>query len=93
MYIKLFFIFLIPLLFSCSNTAIENFEDLKKIEIGMSLETAKSKMRHQPEKVETAVWDSTKYVYYYKSPAFAADYYKIIVSKKDSLVSGIDYGE
>ena len=89
---KITFLILIVNL-SCDSKPDQNFKDLQKVEIGMTLYETSSIMRNQPKSKETAYWNKDLYVHYYDSGFGASDDFMIVYSKKDSLVVEIGYGD
>ena len=89
------FIFLLTLILStsCSQEAGQNFRELKAVKPGMTIYQVRELMSNKPDKIEQAYWDSTKFVYSYKSPPAAADYYQIIFKEKDSTVVEVNLAE
>lgn len=91
---KLFVLFSIFVFFySCVSKADTNFENLKKIEKGMTIQQVDSIMIYKPNLREEAFWDKSKFVYYYESGFGSSDDFKIIFSKTDSIVTNIECGD
>lgn len=65
----------------------------KKIRKGMLNTQVDSIMTDSPKLIKEAFWDKNLYVNYYDSGFGASDDFKIIFSKKDSLVVNIEYGD
>ncbi|MFV8838328.1 hypothetical protein [Salinimicrobium soli] len=85
---------LIPgLLMSCNQKAEQNFRELKAVKPGMTINQVRELMSNNPDKIEQAYWDSTQFVYSYKSPPAAADRYQIIFTEKDSTVVKVNLAE
>lgn len=84
---------IVCIFFSCHHRHVENFEDLQKIETGMTLKEVLSKMRNEPIHAEEAYWDKGLFVYSFASPPAASDHYKVIFREKDSTVVEILYGD
>ncbi|MBC9796889.1 hypothetical protein [Sinomicrobium weinanense] len=85
---------IIILFFSaCASKADKNFTDLKKNRKGMSNTQVDLIMTNSPKLIKEAFWDKNLYVNYYDSGFGTSDDFKIIFSKKDSLVVSIEYGD
>ena len=81
------------LLYSCLSEANRNFNNLKKVEIGMTMHQVDSIMKNKPKTIEKAFWDDNLFVYYYNSGFGASDDFSIVFSKRDSLVTSIGFGD
>lgn len=81
------------ILFFVSCESSENFENLKKVKVGMPYRDAIKIMENEPISIEDAFWNDSLFVAYYYSPVAASDNYGIIYSKKDSTVVGIEWGD
>lgn len=84
----------IGLMIRCTNPrGEENFEQLKIIKIGMEMNKVHSIMPNTPISLKQSYWSDTLLVESYESGFGASDYYKIIYSKKDSVVVEIKWGD
>ena len=81
------------ILFGCNTEGEQNFEDLKKVELGMERSMVDTIMGNPPINSETANWSDSLFVESYESGFGASDYYKIIYSKKDSVVVDVGWGD
>jgi len=81
------------ILFFVSCESSENFENLKKVKVGMPYRDAVKIMENEPISIEDAFWNDSLFVAYYDSPVAASDNYGIIYSKRDSIVVGIEWGD
>lgn len=64
-----------------------------KITKGMSFDSVNVVMKNKPREIKTAFWNDSLFVQYYDSGFGASDDFKIIFSKKDSIVVDIEYGD
>lgn len=78
---------------SCNINSSNNYEDLKKIEIGMSIIEVDKIMRNNPIKLDRAIYNDSKIIEYYESPMAASDYFQIVYSSNDSIVVEIYFGD
>jgi hypothetical protein len=90
---SIIYVFCLCFLFSCSSKSDENFEDLKKIKPKMSFIEVRKIMRNKESSVENAYYDDKLLIVRYDSGMGASDDFKIILSKKDSLVISIEFGD
>ncbi|MGG5577562.1 hypothetical protein ACPDHL_09495 [Myroides sp. C15-4] len=86
------FIIVFGLFFNCSKV-VQNYNDLVKVKIGMHYREVNSIMNNKPLKVENAFWNDSLFIQNYESPSSASDDYKIVFTKKDSIVVEINYGD
>ena len=66
------------ILFGCNTEGEQNFEDLKKVELGMERSMVDTIMRNPSINSETANWSDSLFVETYESGFGASEYYKII---------------
>ena len=90
---KKLIILIVIFILSCNSKEDETYDDLLKIRKGMRLGRVDSIMRNKPREIKSAFWDNSLFVQYYDSGVGASDDFKIILSKKDSLVVDIEYGD
>jgi hypothetical protein len=82
------------LLLGCTNTNGElNFEDLKNIKVGMTIDKVHLIMTNDPIALEEAYWSDSILVERYESGFAASDDYRIIYNKADSTVKEIYWGD
>lgn len=90
--IKAIYLFCILLVYSCSSPVSEkNAENIKKVEIGMTLDEV-LKIMNNPEKVVIYPYNNDEYVYLYTSPTGYSDNFRIYISRRDSIVLRIGDG-
>ena len=90
---KKLLILIVIFILSCNSKEDETYDDLLKIRKGMRLGRVDSIMRNKPREIKSAFWDNSLFVQYYDSGVGASDDFKIVLSKKDSLVVDIEYGD
>ena len=90
---KKLMILIVIFILSCNSKEDETYDDLLKIRKGMRLGRVDSIMRNKPREIKSAFWDNSLFVQYYDSGVGASDDFKIVLSKKDSLVVDIEYGD
>lgn len=90
---KKLIILIVIFILSCNSKEDKTYDDLLKIKKGMCLSSVDSIMRNNPKEIKSAFWDNSLFVQYYDSGVGASDDFKIILSKKDSLVVDIEYGD
>ena len=90
---KKLMILIVIFILSCNSKEDETYDDLLKIRRGMRLGRVDSIMRNKPREIKSAFWDNSLFVQYYDSGVGASDDFKIVLSKKDSLVVDIEYGD
>lgn len=88
---RLLLLFVAILFFSCQSKEQENWDDLQQVKVGISLKEATRTMRNAPDIVDT--YNKDTLVLFYDSTFGSSDDYKIVISKKDSVVSKIGYGD
>lgn len=86
-------ILLVFLFAGCSGEAEQNFDDLQKIQSGMTAAQVRKVMTNNPESVQEAYWNPGLFVYFYKSPPAASDHYQVIFNKADSTVVEVNFGD
>ena len=89
---------------SCDNSAKQNYDDLTKIKVGMSIDEVRTIMRNQPidekevyyNKIKNGEIDGngkdTLYMMVYESVFGSSDDYRILISPKDSTVKKVYLG-
>jgi len=91
---NVFWIILIVFAVGCvSGESGQNFEDLSKIEKGMTIKEVGVIMRNDPMHLKVAHWSDSLLVESYESPAAASDDYKIIYQLLDSTVVEVRWGD
>lgn len=90
---NIIYLLCVVILFSCSSKSDENFEDLKKIKQKMPFIEVRKIMRNKEIGIENAYYNENLFILKYDSGVGASDDFKIIFSKKDSLVTDIGYGD
>ncbi len=90
---KIYLLIVLCIIAGCGNQSTKNFNELKRLRIGMSFEKVNKIMSSEPVKIEDASWSKDFFVSSYQSPMFAADYYKVIFRKTDSIVVKINLAE
>lgn len=92
--IKKLWILVIIFFIKCGETPTEqNFEDIQKIQYGMSVKEVERIMRNKPIRVSDNP-QMNVFIFDYKNNAFgASDNFRIYFSDRDSTVISINYGE
>lgn len=78
---------------ACETPTEQNFEDIQKIQYGMSFKEVDNIMRNKPIRI----WDNPRanvIIYDYENKTFgASDNFRICFFNKDSTVVSIGYGD
>jgi hypothetical protein len=90
---KMIFLFIMFAYLSCSNKPNENFEDISKIQIGMSYKEVQKIMRNNYKDRISASYSDTLFIDRYEPGFGASDYFGIVYSEKDSIVVEINLGD
>jgi len=86
-------VFLMILGFSCNSKGDENFQDFKKVKLGMSIDEVLNTMSNEAKNIEVAYWSDSLLVERYESGFGASDDFMIIYSVTDTVVVEVNWGD
>lgn len=93
-HLLLIVVFMATSVASCTNgNGEQNFEDLKKVQQGMTIDEVHAVMENVPIRTGVAHWSDSLIYEEYESAFGASDHYKVIYSRLDSAVVQVQWGD